>query len=286
MVNDRLVLGTVQFGLTYGVNNAVGKPSQDQVFRMLDLAFESGITTLDTADAYGDATEVLGKYNSKHPDRFGINSKFKGHSTDLELQLDTSLGILRTDHLNAYFYHSYSDFVSYPELEVSLQRLKDSGKIKKVGVSVYDNQEFRTVCDTAWVDVIQLPYNLLDNFSQRGEILEYAKKQGKELQARSVYLQGLFFKPLETVPAALSPLIPYIQRISEIAAASGISIQRLAMGYAIQQSLFDNIVFGVDSFEQLDATIRMSEQSVPQEIMYIIDNIVVKETELLYPKNW
>ena len=286
MVNDRLVLGTVQFGLTYGVNNAVGKPSQDQAFGMLDLAFENGITTLDTADAYGNATEVLGNYNQKHPGRFEINSKFKGHSSDLELQLEASLGLLKSDHLNVYFYHNFTDFVSYPALQETLGRLKDSGKIKKVGVSVYDNDEFKTVCDSSWVDVIQLPYNLLDNYSQRGEILEYAKKQGKELQARSVYLQGLFFKPLDTIPAALSPLTPYLQRIREIAAASGISVQRLAMGYALQQSLFDNIVFGVDSIEQLDATLKMSEETIPQDIIQLVDSIVVKETELLYPKNW
>ena len=51
---NKIALGTVQFGLDYGVNNKRGKIPADEVFRILDKAAEAGIDTLDTAHAYGE----------------------------------------------------------------------------------------------------------------------------------------------------------------------------------------------------------------------------------------
>ena len=57
-----LCLGTVQFGMKYGINNTLGQPSEENVFEMLDTAFENGIRVIDTARAYGTAETVLGRY--------------------------------------------------------------------------------------------------------------------------------------------------------------------------------------------------------------------------------
>ena len=57
---SRLVLGTVQFGMNYGVANTHGKPSYETVKDILRKALDNGITTLDTAAGYGDSEEVIG----------------------------------------------------------------------------------------------------------------------------------------------------------------------------------------------------------------------------------
>ena len=55
--SNKLILGTVQFGLDYGINNKLGKPNFKQSCEILSKAFDNGITTLDTAEAYGRCSQ-------------------------------------------------------------------------------------------------------------------------------------------------------------------------------------------------------------------------------------
>jgi aryl-alcohol dehydrogenase-like predicted oxidoreductase len=73
---ERLILGTVQFGLDYGINNAQGKPHQEEVNNILNSAWQQGIRTLDTAYAYGNAEELIGQFHHRQNQRFQINTKF------------------------------------------------------------------------------------------------------------------------------------------------------------------------------------------------------------------
>ena len=59
---DRICLGTAQFGLDYGIANARGKVSFDEVGQILRCALENGIVTLDTAGAYGDSEQMVGAF--------------------------------------------------------------------------------------------------------------------------------------------------------------------------------------------------------------------------------
>ena len=52
---DKFILGTVHFGLDYGINNDVGKISEDDAFRILMISYQNGIRTLDTAGNYGNS---------------------------------------------------------------------------------------------------------------------------------------------------------------------------------------------------------------------------------------
>ena len=58
---SKLMLGTVQFGMNYGVANTTGKPSFETVKAILKEAYDGGINALDTAPEYGDSEEVIGK---------------------------------------------------------------------------------------------------------------------------------------------------------------------------------------------------------------------------------
>lgn len=282
----KLILGTVQFGLDYGINNSNGRPSEFQVFEMLNYAHSNGLTKLDTAEAYGNASELIGNYNVNNPEKFIINTKFIGGDLDVSKQLNTSLKQLNTDFIDVYFYHSFDDFINYPNLKSQLHDLKEQGLIKKIGLSVYENDEFIKACNSDLIDVIQFPFNLLDNLSQRGAHIKRAKNRGKELHIRSVFLQGLFFKPLSDFPLKLKPLLPYIERIHEIAEIARVSIEQLALSYALQQSEIDNVIFGVDSIKQLKKNIEMSKMEIAYDIIEAVNKISVKEIELLYPKNW
>jgi len=283
---NKIILGTAQFGLDYGINNLAGKPSREQVFMMLEYAAKQGIGLLDTADAYGTATDLLGDFNSMHPGLYSINTKFKGNQEPLSKQLSNTIELLKLKAINTYYFHNYTDLIDYPELLQELVVLKQKNRIKQIGVSVYDNYEFNAVINIPEIDVIQFPFNLLDNLSQRGPQMKLARNRGKVLQVRSVFLQGLFFKPMMDLPSKLKPLLPYLERIHEIAKKARVSIEQLALSYVLQQDEIDNVIYGVDSIEQLKKNIEMSKVEIIENIFETVNQINVKEIELLYPKNW
>ena len=79
-MSNKLILGTVQFGLKYGINNTIGKPKKDEVLSLLKVAYNSGIRVLDTAEAYGNAHQLIGNYHKKQADfKFEIITKFPHH---------------------------------------------------------------------------------------------------------------------------------------------------------------------------------------------------------------
>ncbi|HEU4472528.1 MAG TPA: aldo/keto reductase [Flavisolibacter sp.] len=284
---DRFILGTVQFGIPYGINNTSGQPSRGQVFGMLDHAFARGIRQLDSADLYGDAQALIGSYMQERKKSFLVNTKFKGEQgSPITGQLMSSLDQLGLEKVNVYFYHRFTEMVENPSSLVELRRLKEEGRIEKIGISVYTNEEFRVCIDNADVEVIQLPFNLLDNYSRRGALMREAKEKGKSLQVRSVFLQGLFFKEEDNWPAKLLPLKRYVNGLKTLAREHSLTMYDLALRYAFSKAEIDQVIIGVDSKDQLENNLQTAGVALETSLAAAIDRINVEEEALLYPYNW
>jgi len=285
-MNNKLILGTAQFGLNYGINNSFGKPSQKEVFEILDIAFEQNIEFLDTADAYGNAIEQIGLYHQQKKHRFNILSKFKGvRAGELFYKVQNSLNKLQIAHFEVYSYHSFADYINHPYLTDELQSLKSKGLIKKIGISVYSNTELQQVIEDKNIDVIQLPYNLLDNQNIRGLYIDHAKYNNKEIHTRSVFLQGLLFMDEGSIPEKLTPLRAYIRKIRLYCEKESINLQSLALSYAVYNKHIDCVLIGVETRDQLIKNIK-SIKDFKNAFDFINQHIMVKETEFLNPVNW
>lgn len=286
MDSKKIVLGTVQLGIDYGINNKAGKPSKQLAYTILETAWEKGISILDTADAYGDAQTLIGEYHKLSNTIFEVNSKFKGNAINISSQLERTLNELKIDNLNCYFYHDFNDFVYKPDLIQELIILKGQGKFKQIGLSVYENSELELAISNPHIDCIQLPFNLFDNINERGALLQEAKKQQKTIQVRSIYLQGLFFKEPQSLPVKLAPLSPYLKQVHEIAKTYGLTVEELAIAYVMLQKQIDEIIIGVDNPDQLKVNLQMFGKEFDPLLRNEIEKITVEEKELLYPKNW
>jgi len=286
MKSNRFILGTVQFGLHYGINNTNGQPSNGEVSDIFHCAYDNGLKQLDTADAYGDAQSLIGSFIETTGKSFEINTKFhvsNGHT--ISAQLIQALDKLKVDHIHTYFYHRFEDLRKEPNTLVELKSLRDQKKINKIGVSVYSNGEFEASINTPEIDVIQFPFNLLDNYTKRGVLMQRAKLKGKELQVRSIFLQGLFFKT-DALPEVIRPLTKYLSSLKEMASSNNLSMFDLALGYALSKEEIDSVIIGVDTKEQLAVNLTSSEKALNQSLISNIDSIDVKEEALLYPYNW
>jgi aryl-alcohol dehydrogenase-like predicted oxidoreductase len=287
MYFEKIVLGTVQLGLDYGINNSTGKPSVEEALSILDLARKSEIKFLDTAKAYGTAIQVIGKFHQKRP-AFHIISKFHVHNGVFEeAEFSQDLKTLNIASMEALLFHSFADYKNNQQEISKLEQLKAEKKLNKIGVSIYTNNELEEVIDDGRIDVIQLPFNLLDNDNWRGKLLLKAKEKGKEIHVRSVFLQGLFFQNTEEVPSKLLSLIPYLRAIHEIAQDLNLTIEQLALMYVLQQSYIDKVLFGVDNLHQLQTNVYLIQDLPKFDVRDIVNTTIeVQEMTLLNPVNW
>lgn len=130
---NKLVLGTVQFGLDYGVNNQSGQVQQSEVNKILQLAKESGIKKIDTSSAYGTSESVLGKSLSENNLQFHIISKYPQSENSVAAIFASSLEKLQQKKLYGYLVHHFEFYQSHPQLWEKMKDLKAEGKIDKIG---------------------------------------------------------------------------------------------------------------------------------------------------------
>ncbi len=286
--NGKLILGTVQMGLNYGVNNSKGKISLDNSFEIFNYAYDNGITTLDSAEAYGDAHAVIGEFHRKNKiKRFKIITKLPNdNNIEISQKVDTYLKDLNVDQLEALMFHSYQSYIDNIENINTLKELKLAKKIKKIGVSLYTNNEIKKVIQNDDIDVIQLPFNIFDNKNLRYDILKEAKKKGKIIHTRSALLQGLFYKDINDNSIIVQKLKKQLKLIFKITVNENISISELALNYCLQNNQIDNVLIGVDSVDQLAENLRSLNHELNSTTTEKINSIIIKDIDLLNPSLW
>lgn len=274
---SKIVLGTVQFGLQYGVNSA-GRPSEKAVKDILAAAAKGGIDTLDTSSAYGNSEEILGGCTTPK-DGFKIVSKYpKGETTVAEM-FNSSLNRLKVNQLYGYLLHHFEVYKNNPMVWNEFIALKESGKVQKIGFSLYSPEELEFILDKKTpFDLIQVPFNIFDKKFQ--PLMKEVHEKGVEIHVRSTFLQGLFFKDRDTLPEKLNPLKKYLLQLDEFSKQSGLCISEIALNYNLQNPYIDGVLIGVDNVKQLKMNLA-SVKDTPIDV-----EIEVKEQELLNPVNW
>ena len=284
---SKIILGTVQFGLNYGINNTRGKTPIQEVYPILDFAYSKGVMTLDTASGYGDSEEIIGDYLASNPDKkFEIITKVNSAKISLEKQLHESLQKLKVDKLEVLMLHS---FELYEKLKPQLSLFCKNNKgicFNQLGVSVYSNQEVAALNLDSNIDRIQSPFNLLDNESKRGKVYSAIQSKGKTLDTRSVFLQGLFFKKTDELPTNLYPLIKPLEKLKKIAESKSLTMEELAIGYAFSMDFIDNVLIGVDSLDQLKDNLNILSNSISMQTVDEINMISIQNDNLLNPSLW
>lgn len=295
-----LCLGTVQFGMDYGIRGQK-QPSVEQAVQMLDYATQNGINNIDTANAYGTAEDVVGEFLKKktipREDLF-IISKFRPNLLDeaeqdqyydiMKANLENTLSRLHTEYLDSYLLHS-ARYVWDDAIIDTLNRMKKEGYVKHVGVSVYETDEAKKCIERPNVDFMQLPYSIFDQRMKADGVFELAKKAEYPIQihSRSAFIQGLILMKEDEVPDFLEKAKPIVRKIDELCQQYEISRIELAMSYVKRQDSISHLVFGVDNIEQLKENIALFENSLPNDIIDEISKEFVDiETDIVMPSLW
>lgn len=287
-MKNKLILGTVQFGISYGINNFIGLPSENTVHAILNKAYTSGITLLDTAAAYGLAENRIGSYHALNPNQhFVINTKFSKYTSITWLDsLVNSIQSMKIERIDTIMFHS---FEAYQHNKSDLKKIYAIGfpvYFKRIGVSLYTNEELEALLEDDLVTVVQLPFNLLDNQLKRGSIIERLRERKKEIHTRSCFLQGLFFMDEAKIPEKIASVKPFLRKLKRIADENEIDIGHLALQYALSKEYIDRVLIGVETIQQLEKNISWAEEKIDSEILNQIDLIDVIALETLNPSQW
>jgi len=286
--SSRFALGTAQFGGAYGVSNELGGLTDAGVSAILAYASERGITTLDTAAAYGCSEERLGKLGGS---AFQIVSKLPPQRDpslavrDWVVQsVDSSLKRLKVTSLYGLLLHRSSQLLEdgADSLYSAMRELKQMGKVAKIGVSIYEPSELDMIIPKYDLDLIQSPWNILDTRIQDSGWLDRLKIKGIEVHARSLFLQGLLLMPAEKRPSKFKRWSRLWNAWDEWLSSSGLTAMQACVGFATSASGFGRFVVGVDSAAQLEEILHAADSEKIEKPAAL----KTKDKELLNPALW
>ena len=279
-------MGTVQLGLPYGINNKVGKPDEVVAHQILDKAASERIHLLDSAEAYGEALGVIGAYLKQHKSApFDLVSKFIGDDEPLESKVDRTLSLTGKSNLYAYLFHRFSDYQS-TKYRRQLLSLKASGKVQRIGISVYSAEELATSIYDPEIAVIQIPLNPFDASPHKSDLLAEAKALGKEIHVRSVFLQGLLFKQADDLTGNLKGFSGPLRQLGKIAEIYNLSIREICLNFALHQNTIDYVIIGVETVEQLEQNISSVLEHFPASLFTDLRSLPNVGEPLLNPSSW
>lgn len=283
----KLMLGSAQFGVDYGISNEHGKTPPVEVERILNTCIEGGIEFIDTARLYGDSEQVLG---SLVPEGlFNIVTKTE-HLVDQECipdickDFNESLRNLRRDNIYGLLFHNADTLLSDygRDLYDQAKSLKEQGKVDKIGVSVYSPEQAESILNRYEIDLIQAPLNVLDQRLLSSGLLKSLKASNVEVHCRSAFLQGVLLMNPETLPAYFSSIVPVLRKWHADVERSGGTVISAALSFLKNIEGVDRIIVGVNNSVQLLELIDAYKESINLDFT----EYSLSDERFLNPSQW
>ncbi len=280
----KIGIGTVQWGKDYGIANNNGMTSDREINKIISCAQVNQINILDTAIQYGSAHKKIGKYCD---DKIRIVTKLVTNSKDsIKKQLNSSLHDLDRKSIYACLIHD-SNYINKDDYKwKELEDLKFSGKIQKIGYSLYTLNQLKELLDKGIIpDIIQVPYNCINReFDKYFKIL---KKLDVEIHVRSVFYQGLFFLESNKIPDNLSFFNERIYELKKIAESENLKLDELALLFVDNNRFIDYFILGFDNeYQLLEAINTLKTKTISKDIVQSINSMKEIDNKLLNPSNW
>lgn len=283
----KIILGTAQFGMNYGIANEKGRVEEIEIKKILDIAIQKKIKYLDTAIAYGDSEKIIGKFNYEN---FEVITKISNIPKTIlkkekwiRNQVLASIKRLRIKKLEALLLHDPKQILDNNGSIIikTLVEMKSEGLINKIGISIYNPSQIQQYLDIYKFDIIQAPLNILDQRMIQSGWMTLLKKSGIEFHARSIFLQGLLL--MANKPNYFDKWTKLWNQLDDWLHKEHLTAMQACVRFALSQKDVSAVVLGVDSAIQLNQ-ILLSGNNPLNKIPLFIQNI--DDENLLNPSNW
>ena len=279
---NRLVLGTAQFGMRYGIANKTGQPDIDYTEAIIRAAWDGGIREFDTAQSYGECERILGSIITHLgiESQIRINSKLKPMANNLSPKvliddLKRSLNRLGIEKLHCMMLHKESLIDQWDRsFAKSLFGLLEANLVKHIGISVYSPDKALKAIRTEGISSIQIPSNILDRRFETADVFQEADRKRKQIYVRSIFLQGLLLMEPEDLPSNMIFANRILREYKSFAEKKGISRHLLALGYVRKAYPESRIIIGVETLDQINMNL--------QSWNAVIDNRILQEARQIF----
>ncbi len=283
-----LALGTVAFGIDYGITNADGAPSDAEMTRMLVQAHDGGVTLFDTAADYGRSQQRLGElmppeYSARYITKFSLPTD--GALSTRDNLFGNSMAQLGVSRVAGVLFHKLADLddVRCRDAVAILREARSEGVIERAGVSVYHEDDLsRALSVFEDLDIVQLPANACDTELLSSSLVSELHERGVQIHVRSAFLQGLVFANPDALPEFFAPLAPALRSLRAEAARSATSVQSVALGALKFHPNVDVVLAGANSSDEL-GEILAAWQAADRAPQLAIDPL---PREVLDPRVW
>lgn len=277
----KLGLGTVQFGLDYGLRNSDGQVPLKEVQKILSYAKSKDIRTIDTASEYGESEKILGKIGVKDYEVITKTKKLISSTDNVVDYFYKSLDNLMLDRIDGLLIHDFNDVgnKNFEDLFKHLKYLQQQGLFGKIGFSIYNEKQVDYLLENFDFDLIQVPINVFDTRLLSGGQLSKLQNRDIEVHARSIFLQGLLIN-FKDLPDYFSNWEKQFDGYQAIVKQTGLSLMEYALNFVLNIKGVNRVLVGVNTELQLREIVR-SVKPAMQLKAYPID-----DTSLINPSLW
>jgi aryl-alcohol dehydrogenase-like predicted oxidoreductase len=284
----KLALGTVQFGLPYGVANQQGRVSGEAALRIVDAARRRGMDTLDTATAYGESEDVLGQASLEG---WRVVSKIGSPPAGcpdiaewVDGQVRSSLKRLGIESLHGLLLHRPQDLLQEhgDELYAALVHVRNLGLVEKIGISIYEPSELDAIVPKYPPTLVQAPFHILDRRMITSGWMSRLAAGGIDLHVRSVFLQGLLLMKDADRPQKFAPWNPLWAIWRDWLAEVGLTPLQACLRHALGFPEIARVLVGVDSLRQLEEICEAAAGGAPN----VPADLCTEDIDLLDPSRW
>jgi aryl-alcohol dehydrogenase-like predicted oxidoreductase len=287
-LNTKLILGTANFGNPYGIANSGKALSPQDSKIVVDWAQVNGVNHFDTALAYGQAQEMLGRYLNQSLAPIvdtKLNEESCSSSKSIVETTKKTRETLGVNQIATLYLHNESllQTSNLREIAVGLNNVLDLGLAREIGVSVYSEAAL-VACKKALPEltVFQVPENICDRRLISSKVIAKLSEEGNTFILRSIFLQGLLLIDPISIPLNLRLATTGVQDLNEFASINSLSTMELCLAYANSISWAKGIIVGVASLKQLKE-IRKTSKTLPSGWDTAIATL---PTELTDPRKW
>tara|TARA_B110000008_G_C16937582_1_gene551200 strand:- start:130 stop:1008 length:879 start_codon:yes stop_codon:yes gene_type:complete len=288
-LKGKISIGTAQLGLNYGIGNKNGKIPVESFQKIIDLAKQHEISSLDTAMAYGNAEVLLGEIGVQG---FNTTTKLssiplgdKNIDTWVQDKIETSLANLKQDKLYSVLLHDPTQLTNSKGIQImkALERAKNKNLMQKIGVSIQNPDDLKNITQNFNIDIIQAPFNILDRRLDQTGWIDKLHNLHIEIHARSIFLQGLLLMSALDIPENFHKWNYLFNKFHRWLEAQKITPYEACLNFALSYKKISKLVIGVDSINQFK--ILISTLSKLKTITKFPD-ISSKELNLIDPTRW
>ena len=284
-MTEKMVLGTAQFGMDYGIANVSGQPTKNEVFNILSLSWEKGIRHFDTAPNYG-SEELLGEFilaNGIQDEAIVLTkiSSLDGvsdYQQRIRTSLESSLKNLGCPIDVLFFHNPVDSGLLLSDLQF-FETLLNDYPVSTLGVSVYETKEVESLSGCQFELAFQFPFNVLDRR------FEQVSMPQRKRFARSVFLQGLLASTNGLRLDAPVELLNLQKEYHDRLAKHHLKAVGFAVSFVANNDAVDYFLFGVDTEEQLQNILDL--ELYDQTEIAFLDTIQLSADEKLFdPRKW